>query len=353
LFAAEFQSGSREHHVETNPREMELFYKASVANGLRGWNYYMFSQGLNVSRKGYSGDTFYWFNPLTATGERTSAFPLVQRMNKIIRTSESLIVNSRRRAEVCVLFYPPYYASELERPVGKECELVFTPASIRRPAFFDGLLKVLQILNIDYDMQDLNKATAASLNGYKQVWAFSTDEMNSREQQTLVDYTFAGGNLVIFPYLPDREFSQKPCTILRDNLGISPSGIETIDSPLVDILGYNDIKCANPQSVFSDESIKGAEIFARTIRGTACGFSKKLAAGKVIHLGTWIGFDTEGHKPVYEAILKQSNAVLRQARSNNYHISVRERFTPNNSAVLFAGNYSNEEHPGAITYPHP
>lgn len=353
LFAAEFQSGSREHHVETNPREMELFYKASVANGLRGWNYYMFSQGLNVSRKGYSGDTFYWFNPLTASGERTSAFPLVQRMNKIIRTAENLIVNSTRRAEVCVLFYPPYYASELERPVGKECELVFTAASIRRPAYFDGLLKILQILNTDYDMQDLNKATTEILSKYKQVWAFSTDEMNAREQQTLVDYTVSGGNLVIFPYLPDREISQKPCTILRDNIGIAPTGIETIDSPLVDIYGLNDIKCANPQSVFDDEILKGAEIIARTIRGTACGFSKKIGKGSVIHLGTWIGFDTEGHKPVYEAILNHSGAVLRNAVSNNYHISVRERFTETNSAVLFAGNYYNEEHNAAIRYTHP
>jgi hypothetical protein len=58
LFAAEFQSGSREYHVVTNPREMELFYKASIANGLTGWNYYMFSQGRNPSRKGYSGELF-------------------------------------------------------------------------------------------------------------------------------------------------------------------------------------------------------------------------------------------------------------------------------------------------------
>ncbi len=115
LFAAEFQCGSREYHVETNPREMELFYKASIANGLVGWNYYMFSQGRNPNRKGYSGETFYWFNPLTPEGERTSAFPLVKKMNQIIKTSESIILNAKRKAEVCVLFYPPYYATELER----------------------------------------------------------------------------------------------------------------------------------------------------------------------------------------------------------------------------------------------
>ena len=143
LFAAEFQSGSREYHVVTNPREMELFYKASIANGLTGWNYYMFSQGRNPERKGYSGETFYWFTPLTAEGDRTSAFASVERMSRMLKVSGDIIVEAERRAEVCVLFYPPYYATELERPAGEACGLTFVPSSIRRPAYFDGLLKVL------------------------------------------------------------------------------------------------------------------------------------------------------------------------------------------------------------------
>jgi beta-galactosidase len=140
-FAAEFQSGSREYHVVTNPREMELFYKASIANGLAGWNYYMFSQGRNPLRKGYSGDTFYWFTPLTAEGKKTSAFPLISRMSKLIKTIEPVILDAKRKAEICVLFYPPYYATELERPETGASSLQFVPAAIRRPAWFDGLLK--------------------------------------------------------------------------------------------------------------------------------------------------------------------------------------------------------------------
>ncbi len=353
LFAAEFQSGSREYHVVTNPREMELFCKASVANGLAGWNYYMFSQGRNLSRKGYSGEIFYWFTPLTAEGERTSTFPLVKRMSKVVKTSGSLIVNAKRKAEVCVLFYPPYYATELERPVEGGCELQFTASAIRRPAYFDGLLKVFQVLNIDYDMIDLSKASADTLSKYKQVWAFSTDEMNARDQQTIVDYTKAGGNCVLFPYLPDRETSQRPCTIIRDALSVSPSGIETIDSPLIDIYDLKDIKCANPQITYSEESLSGAEVIARTINGTACGFAKVLGSGSLIHLGTWIGFDTEDHKLVYEAILKRSVAKLRQASATNENIIVRERFTGDNSAVLFVGNYYNEEQNSKVTYTHP
>jgi len=353
LFAAEFQSGSREYHVVTNPREMELFYKASVANGLTGWNYYMFSQGRNTRHTGYSGSTFYWFNPLTPEGERTSAFPLVKRMNKIIKTSESLIVDSKRKAEVCILFYPPYYASELERPVDGTCELQFTASAIRRPAYFDGLLKVLQILNIDYDMMDLSKASAEAMKKYKQIWAFSTDEMNAADQQTIVDYTEAGGNLVIFPYLPDREMSQKPCTIIRDAISITPSGKEIIDSPLIDVFDLQDIKCANPLIVYSEESLAGAEIIARTLKGSACGFTKELGSGSLTQLGTWIGFDTEGQKPVYEALLNMSDAKLRQASTNNENIAIRERFTSDDSALLFVANYYNEEQTGKVTYTHP
>jgi len=353
LFAAEFQSGSREYHVVTNPREMELFYKASIANGLTGWNYYMFSQGCNPRHKGYSGETFYWFNPLTPEGERTGAFPLVKRMSQIVRTSENLIVNAKRKAEVCVLFYPPYYATELERPVGASCDLQFTPSAIRRPAYFDGLLKVLQILNIDYDMADLSKASAGSLKKYKQVWAFSTDEMNAADQQTVVDYIGAGGNVVLFPYLPDREMSQMPCTVIRDALSVYPSGKEVIDSPLIDIFDLKDIKCTNPMISYSEASLTGAEIIARSLHGSACGFSKLLGRGTVIHLGTWIGFDTEGHKPVYETILKRSGAKLRQASASCEFITVRERFTDKNSAILFAGNYYNEEQTGKVTYTHP
>jgi hypothetical protein len=147
--------------------------------------------------------------------------------------------------------------------------------------------------------------------------------------------------------------SQEPCTILRDALAVSPSGKETIDSPLIDIYHFKDIKCANPQITFAEESLAGVEVIARTIRGSACGFTKVLGKGSVVHLGTWIGFDTEGHKPVYEAILEQSGAKLRHASAGNDFIAVRERFTSDKSAMLFIGNYYNEDQSAIISYTHP
>jgi hypothetical protein len=73
----------------------------------------------------------------------------------------------------------------------------------------------------------------------------------------------------------------------------------------------------------------------------------------VTYIGTWIGFDTEGHKPVYEAILRRSGAKLRQASSDNEYLTVRERFAGKDRALLFVANYYNEERSGMITYTHP
>jgi beta-galactosidase len=331
---------------------MELFYKASVANGLTGWNYYMFSQGRNPERKGYSGSTFYWFNPLTPEAEKTSAYPLVQRMSKIIKTSENIIVEAKRKAEVAVLFYSPYYATELERPVDGASELIFNFSAIRRGAYFDGLLKALQVLNVDYDMLDLNKP-ATEWTKYKQIWAFCTDEMNGAEQQKIVDYIQNGGNIMLFPNMPVREMNGTLCTIIRDAVRVRPIGTDAFDSALIDVLGIKDIKCANPQMVYNEDDLKDAQIIAQNIRGKIVGFNKKIGKGTFAHIGTWWGFDTEAHKDVYQKLLELSDAKLYNCESDNYFVNVRERFTPAGEAVLFVGNYYNEEQPASIIYTHP
>lgn len=353
LFAAEFQCGSREYHVVTNPRELELFYKASIANGLTGWNYYMFSQGKNPDRKGYSGSTFYWFNPLTPEAVRQSSYPLIKKMSRIIEVNEDIIVNAVRKAEICVLFYPPYYATELERPEIGNSKLTFNYSKIRRSAYFDGLLKAFQVLNIDYDMANLNKISSDKLLEYKQVWAFSTDEMNEASQQVLLDYINGGGNLIVFPKLPEREMNGNKCTLLKDTIAIEETGVENIDSPLVDILTFNDIKCANPQVVFSKKNLNPKDVIARNLNGHICAYKKNVGEGSVIHLGFWMGFDTENHKAVYESLISQSNAKLRNAQSDEEFLIVRQRFSDDGSGLLFIGNYYNEEHEGRISYTHP
>ncbi|MBI9020905.1 MAG: beta-galactosidase [Verrucomicrobia bacterium] len=353
LFAAEFQSGSREFHVATNPREMELFYKASLANGLRGWNYYMFSQGKNMPEKGYSGDTFYWYTPLSDEGKTSSAYPLVQKTSKLIKTLEPIVVKAERRADVCVLFSPAHYATELERPVGENAALQFDAVGLRKPAYFDGLLRALQVMNVDYDMLDLSKCTSDQLATYKQVWSFTDDRMDGADQQKLVDYTDAGGALTIFPTLPSYDLMLQPCTVLRDWLGIETMEAHFVVSPLFQLFDQKDVKCANPQMVFAEGEIADATVVGKTLSGKPCAIEKTRGSGKVLIMGTWLGYDTEGHITSYANLLEWSKATLRQTTASHACIAVRERFTEDGQAMVFAGNYFNEPFMGSVTYTHP
>jgi beta-galactosidase len=251
------------------------------------------------------------------------------------------------------LFYPPYYATELERPTDAKSQVVFNYSAIRRPAYFDGLLKALQLLNIEYDMLDLNATNVSEMSAYKQVWAFATDEMNADEQQKIVDYTNHGGHTIIFPNLPVREMNGSPCTILREAAQVTSYETHNFDSPLLDIVGFRDIKCANPQMIFNESDLQNAEIMAQTIDGKVCGFRKKLNQGTLTHIGTWLGFDTEAHRDVYSQLVHASGANTHQATTDNPYLIVRERFTDDASGVLFIGNYYNESHFGKISYKHP
>src|SRR5512141_2483978 len=69
VWAAEFQAGTREHFVRNDPQDMEAFYLASLGHGLKGFNYYMFSQGVNPEGKGYYGRAFYHQTPLDVQGK--------------------------------------------------------------------------------------------------------------------------------------------------------------------------------------------------------------------------------------------------------------------------------------------
>ena len=139
--------------------------------------------------------------------------------------------------------------------------------------------------------------------------------MDAPAQQTIVDYITGGGNAVIYPCLPDRELSQKPCTLLRDAISISPSGTEVIDSPLIDMLGFRDIKCSNPQITFSEESYGGggdhcADHYRCSVR------IRQDSRKRYCNITSAHGSDStrKATNRFMRAILKRSGAKLRQRR---------------------------------------
>ncbi|OED34755.1 hypothetical protein AB834_06120 [PVC group bacterium (ex Bugula neritina AB1)] len=348
LFAAEFQAGSREYHVVTTPRELSLFYKASLAHGLKGWNYYMFSQGKNQPQKGFSGSSFYWFTPLNSEAEENSLYPVVQETNALIDSLEETILSSERKSEIAIFFYNPYYSTELEKNMDPStCSIHFQASKHRRKSYFDGLLKAFHLLNIEYTIVDLQKCSPEELNKYKQAWLFSTEILDAESQQKIVDYTTQGGQVVLYPTIPSLDLSMKPCTLIQDTLKISSNEVIYETSPLVDLLDHPDIKCLNPLRVFSEPVDSIANM-----NNTSLGFKAASGKGSFVVLGFSLSFETEEHKAVYEKLARLSSAKLRHAYASDDRVLLQQRFSKD-SSLLFVGNYYNEELVSSITYTHP
>ena len=362
IFGAEFQAGSREYCAVTFPCELDLFYKASFANGLKGWNYYMFSQGKNPESKGFFGPTFYWFTPLDNDGNETSLYPVIKKTGGFIKTFQDDLALAKKKSKICILFYQRYYATELAKIISKnKCDINFNHISIRRSAFFDGLLKALQILNIDFDILDAEVCAKEDLENYDQAWMFSCDIMGSDVQQKLVDYVNDGGKLAIYPTLPKYDLEMNPCSILKDAVGNPKETLVYLDSPKLKVLDNKDISVANPVVQYSGVTVSRCHGVTEELTldsGLAThdsrlyGFLKDVGKGKMLVLGFYMGYGIEEHKKAYWDLLNKLAPVNKLADRTKDRLVVKQSFA-NDSGFLFVGNYYNELEKDKIYYTHP
>lgn len=347
LFSAEFQAGSREHVVRTYPKELELFYKASLAHGLQGFNYYMFSQGINPDNGGVFGPKFYWFNMLDAQGNDEPLLPVAQRMSRLINPHVNKWILSNDHAELGVVFYKPYYQTEFYYPIFAKVQhliphlagLDYDPKSIRDHFYFEGLLRVLQMQNIDFDMPDIEQMSLKELNKYKQLWVMSLDIMDAKSQKLILNYVKNGGTAIVFPTLPKYDLNLNDCQILRKGFQIQEkTSIFEFDSK-TRILNEPPVSMLSRFNIYSK---KDGKPFAKTMSGKICGISKKVGKGQVYMLGTAIPYTVEEQIDVYQKIF-DLNQIKPQVKTTEKNIVSLKRQSNEGSFVSLL-NYHNESY---------
>ena len=345
VWAAEFQAGTREHHVKSDANDMETFYYASLAHGLKGLNYYMFSQGINPPGKGFFGKTFYFQTPLNAQGVPSALYAVTKRYADFIRREGEDLLMSTTRAAICVGLYKPYFYTELttsqllkERrlDVGK-IGLTLDPRFVREEVLFNGLLRSLQTLNLNYDMQDLEESAVSKLLKYKQLWVVATEYMDDATQSLLVDYVHKGGHLVLYPAVPTLDLYLNPCTTLRDGLDLR---FQTGASPnKVDVFGLEGVY----SFLREKQEFQGAErdAVARTKTGSVCGIRKTVGKGWIVAFGFAFGYTTDEHLRLYQKIASLDR-VRSDVKASDPEIQVVLRKGKKRS-FLFLLNYHNEK----------
>lgn len=345
VWAAEFQCGTREHHVKSDSNDLETFYFASLAHGMKSFNYYMFSQGINFTGKGFFGKTFYYQTAITAKAAKSSLYDSINTVNDfIIKENENLLL-SKTKSEICVGLYIPYFYTELttsqllkeKRLDVSKLGLSLDPRFVREDLFFNGLLRGLQTLNYNYDIKDLENISIESLLKFKQLWVVTTEFMDSNTQKLLSHFVKAGGHLIMYPVIPTLNLYLNPCTILRDELKIEFFKSESPNK--INVFGIEDLF-----TIFKDKQIfadNNSDVVAITESDEVCGIRKRVGKGNITALGFAFGYTSDEHLHLFEKIVSLDK-IKRQVKVSDQDIQFVWRKGKKGS-YLFLLNYHNQK----------
>jgi beta-galactosidase len=345
VWAAEFQCGTREHHVKSDANDLETFYFASLAHGMKSFNYYMFSQGINPAGKGFFGKTFYYQTAISAKAEKSSLYNSINTVNDfIIKENENLLL-SKAKSEICVGLYKPYFYTELttsqllkeKRLDVSKLGLSLNPRFVREEIFFNGLLRGLQTLNFNYDIKDLQNSSINEFLQYKQLWITATEFMDRDTQKLLSDYVKAGGHLIIYPVIPTLDLYLNPCTKLRDELKIEFS--KSLSPNKVNAFGIEDLfTLFKDKQIFADNN---SDVVAITESDEVCGIRKKIGKGNITALGFAFGYTSDEHLHLFEKIVSLDK-IKRKVKVSDPDIQYVLRKGKKGS-YLFLLNYHNQK----------
>ncbi|MBE0570812.1 MAG: beta-galactosidase [Ignavibacteriaceae bacterium] len=346
VWAAEFQSGTREHHVKCDPNDLETFYFASLAHGLKGLNYYMFSQGINPDGKGFYGKAFYYQTPLSENGVKSPLYDSTKKVNDFISKEKEELLLSEVKSEICVGFYKPYFYTELttsqllkeKRLYIEKLGLTLDPRFVREEIFFNGLLRSLQTLNFNYDISDLENSNVENLLRYKQLWVVTTEFMDASTQKLLADYVKNGGSLILYPEIPIIDLYLNPCSVLKDELGVKLT--KSVSPNKIDAFGIDDVYTVfREKQIF--QNVSKTEIVSTTKTGEVCGIRKNVGNGMATILGYVFGYTTDDHLHLIEKIVSL-DSIKRQVKLSDPDIQFVIRKGKKYS-YMFLLNYHNQK----------
>ncbi len=345
LWAAEFQAGTREHHVKAYAKDLETFYFASLAHGMKGFNYYMFSQGINPDGKGFYGKTFYFQTALDANSGKLDLYNSIKKVNHFIKEEEKDFLDTETKADICVGFYKPYFYTELissqllkEKKLNVEdLGLYIDPRFLREEILFNGLLRGLQTLNYNYDMIDLEEFDIEKALNYKQLWIVSAEFMDAETQRLLSDYVLHGGTIILYPAIPTYDLYLNKCEVLKNNLGLN---FTTNISPYkISALGIKDIFTYLSKKQIYDEN--NSEPIAFTDGNEICGIRKNIGKGKIIVLGFAFGYTSDEHLQLLEKIIRL-NKIKKEIEVSDEEVQFVVRKNDKYKYIFFL-NYHNKE----------
>ncbi|MGL5296711.1 MAG: beta-galactosidase [Culicoidibacterales bacterium] len=300
LFSAEFQGGFQHAKPKLQPTTIDLSTRLCLANGMKALNYYMFAGGENYEGIGLLGRRHDWQAPIGMNGEIRRHYHHITHIGKLIQAIEPELLAAKLQKVTYLGFYPDYYMTEYTAMNTAHQDQ--TLKRYREAYLYEGMGKGLIMNNFTVGGINLSSPDEIDVETVSSLWVLSSEWMAENIQKKLVNYIKNGGQLIIWPKLPEFDFYQRPCTLLRDYINVQ---VENIVPEQFGVFGPIDSVSGEYTQVFSGT---GLEVIA-TLESKpeqCCGFSKRVDQGKVIVLGCGLEYDYEYKKDV---LLQLTNAL--------------------------------------------
>ena len=278
LFSIEFQAGGNLDFSGGQTSLYDLHSRLCVSCGMRAINHYLFFDGENdpiLSRTRRHA----WGHPVRKDGTTRSHFARYRGLSDALRAYGADLVAATPQITTHIGFQLDDYMTEVNHAATQVATTLLT--NERDSVLFDLFARGLTLTHRPYAAVELERGDL-DVARIPVLWAMGGRQCNAETQRKLIDYVRGGGRLILAGRMCVEDFDHRPCTLLKDALGI-----ETIDNDIplgthvITILGEDDVP-VNFLETYTGEFV---DVFATRDRGEVVGFIKALGAGEALVLG--------------------------------------------------------------------
>jgi beta-galactosidase len=324
LICAEMQTGIMYDRPRLYPSDVELNILSCLASGLDGVNGYMFSGGVNPARLGQFGTSHEWQAPVRPDGTVRRHFATVKRHGAWLSSFGATLATTRAVESVQLGFYAPYWMTEFMSGA-----FVTELEQKRKEAFYDGLARLLHVLNYPPRVVDLERD---DLDAGRPLFLFTTGFMDPVAQERVAAFVRDGGRLFFGPEIPRTDLRGEPCPILAQALSLSRATQH----------GRSALHYGGERTFFADRATlftppRGSRVFIHDGAGRAAAALWRCGEGQVLFCGCALSDRFQFLVPLFDRMASSLRAT-RPVRVTNDELCAALREGERGS-FLFLINY--------------
>jgi beta-galactosidase len=304
LTSVEFEAGdgdyARDLAVVYDPSAIDLKTRLCVAQGNRLLNFYLFAGGVNPrlatpvgdgnDRISFTGERHGVGAPVGPEGQLGRSYQPTAAVAHAVRRLEAwLATMDEEHDDLAMAFVPDLFLTDTAYPSSARARAIVE--NLERHRFGGpGQRMARALLLAGY------RFGAVTLPGQPDVAATpvlalgSPGYLDEPAQRALVDYLCAGGHLLLCGEVPSHDLEGRPCTALRDALGLAPRGTRVGDNRFFLSVRASGWMAPRPEERVSYaqlfDATRGTTILTEYDSGAGCGFEIEVGRGRAVVVTT-------------------------------------------------------------------